>query len=100
MVLLNPKALYHKPNHSDYKYNLLKMICKFAVVKLSFHSFNLSLICTYIFFVWCLKYFNNSLLLGRDTNVLIYIKRRLAMCARKLGRLKEAAKMFRDVSVK
>jgi hypothetical protein len=29
--------------------------------------------------------------------VLIYVKRRLGMCARKLGKLKEAAKIFRDL---
>lgn len=35
----------------------------------------------------------------RNTNVLIYVKRRLGMCARKLGKLKEAAKIFRDVNI-
>ncbi|XP_001949568.1 suppressor of tumorigenicity 7 protein homolog isoform X1 [Acyrthosiphon pisum] len=34
----------------------------------------------------------------RDLNVLIYIKRRIAMCCRKLRKLKEAVKMFRDLS--
>ena len=43
---------------------------------------------------------DNSVLFtsGRDTNVLVYIKRRLAMCSRKLGRTKEAVKMLREVS--
>lgn len=36
---------------------------------------------------------------GRDLNVLIYIRRRIAMCCRKLKKYKEAVKMFRDVSL-
>ena len=37
------------------------------------------------------------LFVERNTNILIYVKRRLGMCARKLGKLREATKIFRDL---
>lgn len=36
--------------------------------------------------------------LKRDLNVIVYIKRRLAMCLRKMGQLKEAVKMYKDLT--
>ena len=44
--------------------------------------------------VFCTR---KCLSLERNTNILIYTKRRLGMCARKLGKLREATKIFRDL---
>ncbi|CAF0924462.1 unnamed protein product [Adineta ricciae] len=40
---------------------------------------------------------NQDIVHKRNTNILIYVKRRLGMCARKLGKLREATKIFRDL---
>ena len=74
----------------DANSNLTKTRFLLSVLSFRIYIFFLS----FPFFYFCLFFIS-----GRDTNVLICVKRRYAMCLRKLGKLKEAVKMFRDVSL-
>lgn len=74
-----------------------------SMIMLQILSVNLFIICIILIDIIILhkiilQYFQS--ILGRDLNVLIYIRRRIAMCCRKLRKLKEASKMFRDVSLR
>jgi len=71
-------------NHSNYSN---KDTIRILYIVRNKHKIILVLICTFCVFV----------LLERNTNILIYAKRRLGMCARKLGKLREATKIFRDL---
>lgn len=53
----------------------------------------------YYLIYYIIYLFHNLFILGRETNTCAYIKRRLAMCARKLGRIKEAVKLMKEVTM-
>ena len=72
----------HIENHSSY---LNKVIIKMLYIVRK--NLFLNIIITFIWFFF----------VERNTNILIYVKRRLGMCARKLGKLREATKIFRDL---
>uniref|UniRef100_A0A671KET2 Suppressor of tumorigenicity 7 protein-like n=1 Tax=Sinocyclocheilus anshuiensis TaxID=1608454 RepID=A0A671KET2_9TELE len=89
-VWRNPLNLFRGAEYSRYTWVMGKE-------PLTYYDMNLSAQDHQTFFLGDTQQLRPEDSAGKDTNLVVYIKRRLAMCARKLGRIKEAVKMMRDL---